>query len=97
MARTPFATPGALIVVCSDGYFDVFPPTARRSNDKPAYRGAAAPITIDSRSNGGSGVQRSHLRDRKAWLKSRTRAGQTWAQRKASSLTYCPAKAQRSN
>jgi len=30
--------------VCSDGYFDVFPPTARRSNDKPAYRGALAEL-----------------------------------------------------
>jgi hypothetical protein len=67
-------------------------PRSEPSTGKSGYRGAAAPITIDSRSNGGSGVQRSHLRDRKAWLKSRTRAGQTWAQRKAASVTYCPAK-----
>ena len=58
---------------------------------KSSYRQAPAPVA-DSRSNGGSGVQRSHLRDRKAWLKRRTRAGQTWAQRKAASITYCPAK-----
>jgi hypothetical protein len=59
---------------------------------RSGYRSASAVATVDSRSNGGSGVQRSHLRDRKAWLKSRTRAGQTWAQRKAASVTYCPAK-----
>jgi hypothetical protein len=63
---------------------------------KSSYRAGATPIVaVDSRLNGGAGVQRSHLRNRKAWLKGRTRAGQTWAQRKASSLTYCPAKAQR--
>ena len=60
---------------------------------KSGYRSATVATSTDSRSNGGSGVQRSHLRDRKSWLKSRTRAGQTWAQRKAASLTYCPSKA----
>ena len=39
MARTPFASPEASIVVCSDGYFDVYPPTDRTDGDKPAYRG----------------------------------------------------------
>ena len=42
------------------------------------------------------GVQRSHLRNRKAWLKRRSRAGQSWSQRKVASLTYCPAKARAS-
>jgi hypothetical protein len=66
-------------------------PEADRS--KSSYRSAAAATsTVDSRQNGGAGVQRSHLRNRKAWLKTRTRAGQTWAQRKAASVTYCPAK-----
>jgi hypothetical protein len=66
-------------------------PEADRS--KSSFRSAAASTaTVDSRLNGGAGVQRSHLRDRKAWLKKRTRAGQTWAQRKNASLTYCPAK-----
>jgi hypothetical protein len=59
---------------------------------KSGFRTASVAAAADSRSNGGSGVQRSHLKDRKAWLKSRTRAGQTWAQRKAASITYCPAK-----
>jgi hypothetical protein len=60
---------------------------------KSSYRAAAPAVAaVDSRLNGGAGVQRSHLRNRKAWLKGRTRAGQTWAQRKANSLTYCPAK-----
>jgi hypothetical protein len=69
------------------------PSSARPEPDrsKSSYRQTPAVVT-DNRSNGGSGVQRSHLRDRKAWLKRRTRAGQTWAQRKASSVTYCPAK-----
>jgi hypothetical protein len=65
---------------------------------KSSYRSAATPVVaVDSRLNGGAGVQRSHLRNRKAWLKRRSRAGQTWAQRKAASLTYCPAKAQRTS
>lgn len=64
-------------------------PEADRS--KSSYR--STPVAVaDSRTNGGSGVQRSHLRDRKAWLKGRARAGRTWTQRKNASLTYCPAK-----
>jgi hypothetical protein len=39
MARTPFSPPDANIVVCSDGYFDVYPPADRSNGDKPAYRG----------------------------------------------------------
>ena len=70
-------------------------PEADRS--RSGFRSApAAASTVDSRQNGGAGVQRSHLRDRKAWLKRRTRAGQTWVQRKNASLTYCPAKARAS-
>ena len=70
-------------------------PTPQRSESdrsgRSGYRSSPVP-TNDGRTTGGSGVQRSHLRDRKAWLKGRNRAGQTWAQRKAASLTYCPAK-----
>lgn len=44
MARRPFPTPEALIVVSSDGYFDVFPPVDRTSNDKPKYRGVIAEL-----------------------------------------------------
>jgi hypothetical protein len=67
------------------------PPRPEADRSKSSYR--STPVaTVDNRLTGGSGVQRSHLRDRKAWLKGRTRAGQTWAQRKASSVTYCPAK-----
>jgi hypothetical protein len=43
MARRPFLTPEALIVVSSDGYFDVFP-TDRRANARPAYRGVVAEL-----------------------------------------------------
>ena len=68
------------------------PQRAEPDRAKSGFRTATVASATDGRSNGGSGVQRSHLRDRKAWLKSRTRAGQTWAQRKASSVTYCPAK-----
>jgi hypothetical protein len=44
MARTPFSTPAANIVVCSDGYFDVYPPVDRSNSDKPAYRGRLAEL-----------------------------------------------------
>lgn len=64
-----------------------------KSSFRSAAAAAASTSAVDSRQNGGAGVQRSHLRDRKAWLKRRTRAGQTWTQRKNASLTYCPAKA----
>ena len=67
------------------------PAAAPASTSKSSYRSAPA-TAVDSRTQGGSGVQRSHLRDRKTWLKRRTRAGQTWAMRKAASVTYCPAK-----
>ena len=63
---------------------------------RSGYRAAPTTSTVDSRLTGGAGVQRSHLRDRKTWLKKRNRAGQTWAQRKVASLTYCPAKARAS-
>ena len=66
---------------------------AEPSRSKSTYRTSApSAAAVDNRSNGGSGVQRSHLRDRKAWLKGRSRAGQTWTQRKVASVTYCPAK-----
>jgi hypothetical protein len=39
MSRTTFPAPEASIVVCSDGYFDVYPPVTRSNGDKPSYRG----------------------------------------------------------
>jgi hypothetical protein len=70
------------------------PPKAESDKgSRSGYRAAPTTSTVDSRLTGGAGVQRSHLRDRKAWLKKRSRAGQTWSQRKVASLTYCPAKA----
>jgi hypothetical protein len=44
MARTSFSPPEANIVVCSDGYFDVYPSSARSDGDKPAYRGVLAEL-----------------------------------------------------
>ena len=44
MARTPFASPDAHVVVSTDGYFDVYPPTGRRNDDSPAYRGVLAEL-----------------------------------------------------
>lgn len=44
MARTPFSSPEATIVVSSDGYFDVYPTTERLHGDKPAYRGVLAEL-----------------------------------------------------
>jgi hypothetical protein len=69
-------------------------PSPQRDTERGGYTKRSAPVAaVDSRLTGGSGVQRSHLRDRKTWLKRRTRNGQTWAQRKANSVTYCPSKA----
>jgi len=39
MSRKSFQSSETTIVVCSDGYFDVYPPIARTDSDKPAYRG----------------------------------------------------------
>jgi hypothetical protein len=44
MARTSFSSPDSNIVVSSDGYFDVYPPTARSNGDKPVYRGTLAEL-----------------------------------------------------
>ncbi len=44
MARRSFRTADALIVVSTDGYFDVFPPINRSPNDKPNYRGVLAEL-----------------------------------------------------
>lgn len=44
MARTAFSSPDASIVVSSDGYFDVYPPTNRSNGDKPSYRGDLAEL-----------------------------------------------------
>jgi hypothetical protein len=44
MARTPFASPEAQIIVSTDGYFDVYPPTGRAASDRPAYRGRLAEL-----------------------------------------------------
>ena len=44
MARTPFITMDATIVVSTDGYFDVFALGARSVNAKPRYRGQIAEL-----------------------------------------------------
>jgi hypothetical protein len=44
MSRTPFSEPDAHIVVSSEGYFDVYPTSARVDGDKPAYRGRVAEL-----------------------------------------------------
>ncbi len=44
MSRRSFRTADALIVVSTDGYFDVFPPVDRSPNDKPNYRGVLAEL-----------------------------------------------------
>ena len=44
MARTPFSSPEANIVVSSDGYFDVYPSSDRANGDKPSYRGVLAEL-----------------------------------------------------
>ena len=44
MSRTTFSSAEANVVVCSDGYFDVYPPVSRSNGDKPAYRGMVAEL-----------------------------------------------------
>jgi hypothetical protein len=44
MARTSFSAPEAHIVVSTDGYFDVYPTSARTNGDRPAYRGVVAEL-----------------------------------------------------
>jgi hypothetical protein len=49
MARTSFTPAESRIVVCSDGYFDVYPSADRSNSDKPAYRGVLAELGKDIR------------------------------------------------
>jgi hypothetical protein len=51
VARRSFRTADALIVVSTDGYFDVFPPAHRTPNDKPNYRGVIAELGPTVRSS----------------------------------------------
>jgi hypothetical protein len=44
VARRTFPTADALIVVSTDGYFDVFPPGGHLPNEKPTYRGILAEL-----------------------------------------------------
>jgi hypothetical protein len=44
VARRPFLTADALIVVSTDGYFDVYPPAGHQANERPAYRGTLAEL-----------------------------------------------------
>jgi hypothetical protein len=44
VSRTSFSSPASKIVVCSDGYFDVYPPADRSNGDKPAYRGTLSEL-----------------------------------------------------
>lgn len=52
MSRTSFTSPATTIVVSTDGYFDVYPPTGRTDNDKPAYRGRIAELGAGMRGLG---------------------------------------------
>ena len=49
MARTTFSPSEANIVVSSDGYFDVYPSSARSNGDKPTYRGVLAELGLGIR------------------------------------------------
>jgi hypothetical protein len=53
VARRPFHTSEALIVVSTDGYFDVFAPTPRQPNARPKYRGLIAELGPTVRGQGG--------------------------------------------
>ena len=49
MARTKFTTPEALIVISTDGYFDVYPSGRLLANVSPAYRGTIDLLDRDVR------------------------------------------------
>ena len=44
MSRTSFTSSATTIVVSTDGYFDVYPPTGRLDGDKPMYRGVLSEL-----------------------------------------------------
>jgi hypothetical protein len=44
MSRTSFSAPEARVVVSTEGYFDVYPTSARTNGDKPTYRGRLAEL-----------------------------------------------------
>jgi hypothetical protein len=44
MSRTTFSSHDSHVVVCTDGYFDVYPPIGRSGGERPAYRGAIAEL-----------------------------------------------------
>jgi hypothetical protein len=54
VARTLFPTAEALVIVSSDGYFDVFASADRKPNQRPAYRGTIAELgpTVRGRDGG---------------------------------------------
>jgi hypothetical protein len=52
VARRPFTTPDAHIVVSTDGYFDVFALGERSAHGRPAYRGAVAELGATVRGPG---------------------------------------------
>ena len=54
MARTSFSSAAASIVVCSDGYFDVYAPVGRTGGERPAYRGEIAEL--------GAGIRGADMR-----------------------------------
>jgi hypothetical protein len=71
------------------------PTTARPASGRSGFSRSGPAPAVAAGTTGGSGVQRSHLRNRKTWLKGRTRNGRTWAERKATSTAYCPSVAKR--
>jgi hypothetical protein len=61
VTRKSFRTADALIVVSTDGYFDVFPPMDRSPNDKPNYRGVLAELGTDRSRPGRQTVRSSRI------------------------------------
>lgn len=58
MARTAFTARNSHIVVCSDGYFDVYPSADRPAGDKPVYRGLVGELGTGIRAlDGGLAVR----------------------------------------
>ena len=68
-------------------------PAGETKPERPVY--VPPPVANIQLAQGGSGPERRHRRNHKAWLKDRSRNGKTWLQRKVAGKEYCPAKTER--
>lgn len=72
-------------------------PTTNTPTPEPTRSAPRPPMAsvASGGSQGGSGVQRAHLRNRKQWLRERDRRGMSWMARKVASKNYCASSVER--